>query len=72
MLHQQLFPESVNIAKTLPAVISSEKLVRYERALNKGHCVSLDDSKILPGMFLILTVRILFLCILCVHNWIYF
>ncbi|KAG8318405.1 Tubulin polyglutamylase ttll5 [Homalodisca vitripennis] len=42
-LHQQLFPECV---KYLPAVISSERLCRYERALSKGHRTSLDDNRL--------------------------
>lgn len=46
LLHQQLFPDSVS-NKSLPSVISSDKLYRYERALSKGHRTSLDE-KLIP------------------------
>ncbi|XP_075222024.1 tubulin polyglutamylase TTLL5-like [Lycorma delicatula] len=51
LLHQHLFPDTV-ASKSLPAVISSDKLYRYERALSKGHRTSLDE-KLIPGKFFI-------------------
>ncbi|XP_039281600.1 tubulin polyglutamylase TTLL5 [Nilaparvata lugens] len=48
ILHQRLFAgdqlTAVSSSSHLPAVVSSEKLYRYERALSKGHRASLDDK----------------------------
>ncbi|XP_008477684.2 uncharacterized protein LOC103514564 [Diaphorina citri] len=43
LLHQVLFPRPLP-SRPLPSVISAEKLSRYERALGRGHRVSLEGT----------------------------